>query len=54
MAGQFPHARAAGVEVGGDICIDQIGLATRGRDLDRVAEITGAIDPRTVDAAGSR
>jgi hypothetical protein len=27
MAGQFPHASAAGVEIGGDIGIDQIGLA---------------------------
>src|SRR6516162_6259365 len=54
MAGQFPHASAAGVEISGDIGIDHIGLAARGRGLDRVAEIAGAIDARTVDAAGSR
>src|ERR1700730_12196768 len=51
---QFPNSGAAGIDVGGNIDVDQIGLVGGDTLADGLAKITGAIDADTLDAAGAR
>src|ERR1700751_2273232 len=51
-ARQLPDAGAGGIDVGCDVDIDQIGLVGRDALADRLANIAGAIDAHTLDAAG--
>src|SRR5882762_285599 len=51
---KLPNAGAAGIDIGGDIDIDQIGLVGGDALANGFAEIAGAIDPHAFDAAGAR
>src|SRR4029450_3445332 len=53
-SGQLPHARAAGVFVGADMGIDEIGPARGERGSQRVGEIGRAVDVHALDAGGTR
>src|ERR1700693_4815939 len=51
---KLPDAGAGGIDVGGDIDVDQIGLVGGDALADGFAEIAGAIDAHTFDTAGTR
>src|SRR4030088_1997377 len=53
-SGKLPNAGAAGIDIGGDIDVDQIGLVGRDAFENGFAEIAGAIDPHAFHAAGAR
>ena len=52
--GQFPDAGARGIDIGGDIDVDQIGLVGGDALADGLADIAGAVDAHAFDAAGAR
>src|SRR5205085_11132497 len=52
--GKLPDAGTSGVDIGGDIDVDQIGLVGTDAVSDRLADIAGTIDPHAFDAAGTR
>ena len=52
--GKLPNAGAAGIDIGGDIDVDQIGLVGGDALANGLAEIAGAIDAHAFDAAGAR
>src|ERR1700686_5869124 len=51
---KLPDAGAGGIDVGGDIDVNQIGLVGGDALADGFAEIAGAIDPHAFDAARAR
>src|SRR6185312_10014078 len=52
--GQLPDAGTGRVDVGGNVDVDEIGLAGGNALVDRLANIAGAIDAHALDAAGTR
>src|SRR5437899_5337412 len=53
-AWELPDAGAGGIDIGGDVDVDQIGLVGGDALADGLAEIAGAIDAHAFDAAGTR
>src|SRR6516165_2820206 len=53
-AGEFPDAGARGIDVGGDVDVDQIRPIRFNAPAYRLGEVRGAIDADAFDARGAR
>src|SRR3984957_13510432 len=51
---KFPDPGAGGIDIGGDIDIDQVGFVGGDTLADSFADIAGAIDANALHAAGAR